>query len=154
MKRKFGDLPYHLLREMGFRRWHKWGHGSSRAVFTEHPREKFGRVGWFTNEWSRPLLLAAFQGAVDGGWYVVRSKYLMGEMATHEQRITASGKTRCDHESGGHDDRMFAEAQSYFTMHQRDVLAEREKKRYADSEVDGIEVDIGSSKMVVELTGL
>ena len=154
MKRKFGDLPYHLLREMGFRRWHKWGHGFDRAVFQEHPREKFGRVGWFTNEWSRPLLLAAFQGAVDGGWYVVRSKYLLQEMETHEQRITASGKTRSDHESGGHDDRLFAGAQSYFTMHQRDVLAERDKKRYAEPADDGIEVDIGPSHMVVELTGL
>ena len=43
MKRKFGDLPYHLLREMGFRRWHKWGHGFDRAVFTEHPRENWAR---------------------------------------------------------------------------------------------------------------
>lgn len=154
MRRKFGDLPYHLLREMGFRRWHKWGHGFDRQTFQEHPREKFGRVGWFTNEWSRPLLLTAFQGAVDGGWYVVRSKYLMSEMETHEQRTTASGKTRSDHESGGHDDRLFAAAQSYFTMHQRDVLSERDKKRYAEPDDGGIEVDIGPSKMVVELTGI
>ena len=41
-----------------------------------------------------------------------------------------SGKTRTDHESGGHNDRVFAAAMSYFTLHQWDVMAERMKKRY------------------------
>ena len=56
MRRKFGDGPYHVARMMGFRRWHEWGQGFDRKTFKEKVG-KHGRIGWFTNEWSRPLLL-------------------------------------------------------------------------------------------------
>jgi hypothetical protein len=44
-----------------------------------------------------------------------------------EQKVTDSGKTRADHEAGKHDDRVFGAAQSYFTIHQCDVMAARMK---------------------------
>lgn len=129
MKRKYGDLPYHQTKLVGFRRWHEWGWGFDRKTWQEHVKAH-GRVGWFTNEWSRPLLLSAFFGAVENGWYLVRSKWLAQEIAEMEQRVTESGKPRADHEAGKHDDRVFAAAMSYFTLHQCDVMAERMKKRY------------------------
>jgi hypothetical protein len=130
MKRKFGDLPYHLTKQLGFKRWHEWGNGFDRKTFKEKGLGKHARIGWFTNEWSRPLLLAAFQGALENKWYVVRSKWLADELEGLEQKLTDSGKTRVDHGSGEHDDRVFGGAMSYFTLHQSDVLAERSKKRY------------------------
>lgn len=150
MKRKFGDLPYHIMRNMGFRRWHEWGQGFDRKTFDERVG-KHGRIGWYTNEWSRPLLLAAFQHAVENGWYVVRSKWLKEEIENMEQRVTASGKTRVDHEVGEHDDRVFGAAQSYFTLHQNDVLVERAKVRYDRPETGKIEIEFGPvvSTMVV-----
>ena len=54
MVRKFGDLPYHLARGLGFKRWHEWGQGFDRKTFNEKVG-KHGRVGWYTNAWSRPL---------------------------------------------------------------------------------------------------
>lgn len=131
MRRKFGDGPYHVARLMGLRRWHEWGQGFDRKTF-EQKVGKHGRVGWFTNEWSRPLLLSRFQSAVENGWYVVKSKWLAEEIEKQEQKTTAGGKTRSDHEAGGHDDRIFGAAMAYFTLHQCDVMASRMQKRYAE----------------------
>ena len=131
MKRKYGDGPYHEAKLAGFRRWHEWGWGFDRKTWQEKVN-KHGRIGWFTNEWSRPLLLSRFFGAVENGWYTVRSKWLAQEIAEMEQKVTDSGKTRADHEAGKHDDRVFAAAMSYFTLHQCDVMASRMKLRYEE----------------------
>ena len=152
MKRKFGDLPYHQMRLMGFRRWHEWGQGFDRKTF-EDKVGKHGRIGWFTNEWSRPLLLSAFQYAVENGWYVVRSRLLADELKNLEQRITASGKTRVDHESGKHNDAVFAAAMAYWTNHQRDVMAIRSQKRYAAPERDGLVIEHGIPMLTTTIAG-
>jgi hypothetical protein len=153
MKRKFGDTPYHVCRLMQFRRWHEWGHGFDRKTF-EDKVGKHGRMGWFTNEWSRPMLLSAFQAAVENGWYRVRSKYLQREITEQEQRVMASGKTRVDHEQGGHDDRVFAAAMAYFTLHQHDVMAERAKKRYDEPEDEGeLIIERGPAVLTVPIDG-
>lgn len=152
MRRKFGDGPYHVARLMGFRRWHEWGQGFDRKTFDARVG-KHGRIGWFTNEWSRPLLLSRFLSAVTNGWYVVRSKWLSEELKEIEQRVTASGKTRVDHESGKHDDRIFAAAMSYWTLHQCDVMAERMKRRY-DIPIDkGITIERGPAVLTAVIEG-
>jgi hypothetical protein len=153
MKRKFGDLPYHLTRKLGFTRWHEWGQGFDRKTFKDHGLGRHARIGWFTNEWSRPLLLSAFQSAVEGDWYRIKSKWLAQELKEQEQRTTASGKTRVDHESGGHDDRIFAGAQAYWTLHQSDVLLERAKKRYDAPKDSGIIIETGPSNMSIVIPG-
>ena len=142
MKRKFGDLPYHLTRPLGFHRWHEWGQGFDRKTF-ETRVGKHGRIGWYTNEWSRPLLMSAFNFAVENGWYVIRSKWLAEELANQEQKIMPSGKTRVDHAQGEHDDRIFAAAMSYWTLHQSDVMVERAKKRYDVPQDSGIVIEHG-----------
>jgi hypothetical protein len=144
MKRKYGDGPYHEAKGAGFRRWHEWGWGFDRKTWQEHGG-KHSRIGWFTNEWSRPLLLSRFFGAVENGWYQVRSKWLAQEISGMEQKVTDSGKTRADHESGKHDDRVFAAAMSYFTLHQCDVMAERMKKRYDAPSDEGIVIEHGAA---------
>lgn len=88
-----------------------------------------------------PLLLSAFQSAVENSWYVVRSKELAEELKNLEQRITISGKTRVQHESGMHDNRVFAAAMAYFTLHQRDVMAVRAQQRYEGH---------GEEKLIIE----
>ena len=153
MKRKFGDGPYHVSRLMGFRRWHEWGHGFDRKTFKERAESKYGRIGWYTNEWSRPLLLSRFFGAVENGWFVVKSKCLAAEIAGMEQRVTDTGKTRADHEHGEHDDRVFAAAMSYFTLHQSDVMVERLKKRYETPKDSGIIIETGPSIQTIVIPG-
>ena len=152
MRRKFGDLPYHQTQLLGFRRWHEWGQGFDRKTF-EDKVGKHGRIGWFTNEWSRPMLLSAFQYAVENGWYVVRSKWLQDEMKELEQKFMASGKTRVDHASGKHDDRVFAAAMAYWTLHQRSEMMQRMKLRYEQPQKSGIIIERGPAVMTVEITG-
>lgn len=152
MKRKFGDLPYHMTRQLGFRRWHEWGGGFDRKTFDERVGKR-GRIGWFTNEWSRPLLLSAYQYAVENGWYVVKSKWLAEEMQGQEQKFMPSGKTRVDHESGGHDDRIFAAAQAYWTLHQNTVMIERAKMRYETPKNDAIIIERGPSIPTIVIPG-
>lgn len=152
MRRKFGDGPYHVMRMMGFRRWHEWGQGFDRKTFDQHVGKR-GRVGWFTNEWSRPLLLSRFFSAVENGWFVVRSKWLAQEIADMEQKVTESGKTRADHAKGEHDDRVFAAAMSYFTLHQMDVMVERSKMRYESPSDNGIIIQTGIVQTTVEIPG-
>lgn len=152
MKRKFGDLPYHMTRQLGFRRWHEWGGGFDRKIFEERVGRR-GRIGWFTNEWSRPLLLSAFQYAVENGWYVVKSKWLADEMKSQEQKFMASGKTRVDHEAGGHDDRIFGAAMAYWTLHQNDVMIERAKKRYETPKNSAIIIQTGPSVATITIPG-
>ena len=142
MKRKYGDGPYHEAKLAGFRRWHEWGSNFDVKLWKEKVG-KHGRIGWFTNEWSRPLLLSRFFGAVENGWYIVQSKWLAQEIADMEQKVTDSGKTRADHESGKHDDRVFGAAQSYFTLHQCDVMAQRMKLRYDAPTSDELVIERG-----------
>lgn len=152
MKRKFGDLPYHMTRQLGFRRWHEWGGGFDRKTFEEHVGKR-GRVGWFTNEWSRPLLLSAYQYAIENGWAEVKSKWLAKEIQDLEQKITQGGKTRVDHESGGHNDRVFADAQAYWTMNQSSVMIERAKLRYESPKDSGIVIETGPSVQTIVIPG-
>jgi hypothetical protein len=152
MKRKFGDLPYHMARQLGLKRWHEWGQGFDRKTFEEKVG-KHGRIGWYTNEWSRPLLLSAFQYAIENGWYVIKSKFLAGEIGALEQKFMPSGKTRVDHESGGHDDRVFGAAMAYWTLHQADCLVERAKSRYDPPENNKIIVDFGPASNIIEIPG-
>lgn len=152
MRRKFGDGPYHVSRQMGFTRWHEWGQGFDRKTFTEKVG-KNGRIGWYTNEWSRPLLLSRFFGAVENGWFIVRSKWLADEISDMEQKVTESGKTRADHAKGEHDDRVFAAAMSYFTLHQHDIMVERLKLRYESPSDGGILIETGPCRQTIEIPG-
>jgi hypothetical protein len=154
MKRKYGDGPFHALHKgVGFNRWHEWGQNIDRRVWREHQKGPHARMGWFTNEWSRPLLLSRFFGAVENGWYVVRSKWLAQEIAEMEQKVTDSGKTRADHAQGNHDDRVFAGAMSYLTLHQSDVMAERMKKRYEEPNGGEIIIERGPAVGVQTILG-
>ena len=141
--RKHGDLPFHQAKNAGFRRWHEWGSHFDVKVWKAHSKGESGKIGWFTNPWSRPILLASFFGAVENGWYTVRSKWLAQEITDMEQKVTDSGATRADHESGKHDDRVFAAAMSYFTLHQCEVMASRMKMRYDQSTGEDLVIEHG-----------
>ncbi len=127
-KRKYGDTCQHQLLLMGMRRHHEF---ISYDKKTLRPKAREGsRLGWFTNEWSRPMLLGCFKYAVENGWFVVNSRWLMNEIEEFEQRLTTAGKTRMDHQSGKHDDRIFGAAMSYFTNHHLDSMMAREKLKF------------------------
>lgn len=76
------------------------------------------------------MLMTRFTEAVNGGWYRPSSKWLIQELKNLE-RHEAAGRSKMEHRSGQHDDRVRAAAQSYFTAHDFDILADRSQKRYA-----------------------
>jgi hypothetical protein len=119
-----GDTCQHQLKMMGFNNMHKPRRYDGKKI-KENPGTK---EGWYSNGWSVPMLMARFQEAVNGGWYVPKSKWLIEELRTLERHETA-GKSKMEHRSGQHDDRVRAAAQSYFTAHDFDILTERAQKR-------------------------
>jgi len=121
-----GDTCQHQLKMMGFHNHHKPRRYDSKKI-KENPGTK---EGWYSNGWSVPMLMSRFQEAVNGGWYVPKSKWLIEELRTLERHETA-GKSKMEHRSGGHDDRVRAAAVSYFTAHDFDILTERAQKRSA-----------------------
>jgi hypothetical protein len=124
---------------MGMKRHHEFVTYDKKTL---KPKGREGsRLGWFTNEWSRPMLLGMFKYAIENGWYNVNSRWLLEEIEGFEQHLTTSGKSRMDHQSGKHDDRIFAAAMSYFTMHDLDVMIERAKKKYNSPVEEGYSVD-------------
>lgn len=121
-----GDTCQHQLKMMGFN-----NHHDPRRYDTKKIIEKNNyRQGFFSTAWSVSMLMGRFIEAVNGGWYRPQSKWLLEEIRTLE-RHNASGRSKMEHRSGQHDDRVRAAAMSYFTVHDMDILAERAQKKYA-----------------------
>ena len=120
-----GDTCQHQLKMMGFFNHHIPRRYDNKKIKDDSPRKE----GWYSNVWSVPMLMTRFVEAVNGGWYEPKSTWLIEEMRTLERHIT-SGKSKMEHQSDKFDDRVRAAAQSYFTVHDFDVLTERAQKRY------------------------
>lgn len=122
-----GDDCQLQLKLMGFNYHHV-----TTTYDVRNPKETRGWVeGFRTNATTRPMLTGRFVDAVVNGWYKPNSQWLINECKFWERKTLASGKTRMDHQSGKHDDRIFAAAMSYFTRHAFDVMADRSAKRYS-----------------------
>lgn len=138
-RRKYGDSCYHALKLHGFRNHHhfrEYDKKTLRPMPSANARE-----GWWTNEWSRPLLLGTYKHAVENGWAEVNSRWSLAEIEALEQIISAAGKIKQDHRSGEHDDRIFADAMAYFTFHDSDIMAERSKSKYNRNSDEGYDID-------------
>ncbi len=121
-----GDTCQHQLKMMGFNNHHKPRRYDSKKIKDDAGKKE----GWYSSVWSVPMLMDRFREAVNGGWYIPRSKWLIEELRTLE-RHEGAGKSKMEHRSGQHDDRVRAAAQSYFTAHDMDILTERAQKRSA-----------------------
>jgi hypothetical protein len=72
-----------------------------------------------------------FVGAVNGGWYVPSSKWLIEELKTLERHTVDGGRDKMTHQKNKHDDRIRAAAQSFLNMHTYDDLSMRAQRRYS-----------------------
>lgn len=121
-----GDDCQLQLKLMGFNFQHVMVRYDNKKV-----GERYGsKEGWYSSAWSVPFLMNRFIDAVNGGWYKPNSKYLITELKDLERKITTGGKTKMEHQSGKHDDRVRAAAHSYITRHHLDALQERSTKTY------------------------
>jgi len=122
-----GDTCQHQLKLMGFHYHHKPRRYDSKKIKDDSGKKE----GWFSNVWSVPILMTRFTEAVNGGWYRPSSRWLIEELKTLERHEAAGRASKMVHRSGYHDDRVRAAAQSYFTVHDMDVLADRAQRRYS-----------------------
>jgi len=122
-----GDTCQHQLKLMGFH----WHHVPRRYDSKKIKDDSGKKQGWYSNVWSVPILMTRFTEAVNGGWYRPASKWLIEELKTLERHAAAGRISKMEHRSGQHDDRVRAAAQSFFTAHDFDILADRAQKRYA-----------------------
>lgn len=120
-----GDTCQNQLKLMGFNHHHKPRRYDSKKVKDNSTTKE----GWYSTGWSVPILMTRFIEAVNNGWYKPASKWLIEEMRNLERHITTGGKTKMEHRSGQHDDRVRAAAQAFFTVHDLDDLAERAQQR-------------------------
>jgi hypothetical protein len=143
-----GDDCQLQLKLMGF----NFHHIDTRYDNRELKESKGTRQGWYSNAWSVPLLVNRFVDAINNGWYLANSPFLIRELSSLERKVSNAGKSKMEHQSGKFDDRFRAAAQSYFTRHAFDVLAERAQKRYAPPMSKKPELDLSwchSSEMSV-----
>lgn len=127
--RKPGDICQLQMKQMGWPNYRV--HSFVRYDGKKVQKSKATKKGWYTNSWSRPLLLSLYIAAVENGWYKVNSKFLREECDNFEARYTDSGLTKFEHAQGKNDDRLFASAIAYFIAHDLQLMIDRSKKKYA-----------------------
>jgi hypothetical protein len=121
-----GDTCQNQLKIMGF----NWHHTPGRLDGKKVKDENKHREGWYSNKVTVPILMDRFIEAVNGGWYVPYSKWLIEELKTLERHTKDGGRDVMTHQKNKHDDRIRAAAQSYLNCHTYDDLSARSQKRY------------------------
>lgn len=138
-----GDDCQLQLKLMGFTHHHIDTSYDGKVV----KENKGTKEGWYTRPYSRPLLLNRFIDAVQNGWYKPNSPFLIQELGSLERKIAKTGKTRMEHQSGKHDDRVMSAAMSYFTYHALDVMAARSQMRYTPPVTKRPQLDFSHASM-------
>ena len=121
-----GDTCQNQLKIMGF----NWHHTPGRLDGKKIKDENRHREGWYSNKTTVPILMDRFVEAVNGGWYVPYSKWLIEELKTLERHMKDGGRDVMTHAKNKHDDRIRAAAQSYLNLHTYDDLSARSQRRY------------------------
>ena len=137
-----GDDCQLQLKLMGFSYHHKDRRYDNKKLIDNSGKKE----GIYMHGWFRPMLMARFTEAINGGWYKPQSPYLIAELKDLERKTSKTGKSRLEHQSGKHDDRVMAAAHSYWTRHELDVMAERSQLRYTPPSDKPPEIDYGWSR--------
>lgn len=122
-----GDTVYKDMLKMGYARFHRMTRYDSAPK--KMRKVKSSKIGWFTYNWSRPILLDTFVVAVQNGWYVVNSPWTIWEMQHWETHLTGGGKEKKVHSEDSTDDGIFANALAFFCPNDLRSLTERTKKK-------------------------
>jgi len=122
-----GDTCQNQLKIMGFSHHATPGRLDGKKIKDENRH----REGWYSNKTTVPILMDRFVEAVNGGWYVPASKWLIEELKTLERHTKDGGRDVMTHQKNKHDDRVRAAAMSYLNLHTYDDLAARAQRRYA-----------------------
>lgn len=138
-RRKPGDECQHQLKIMGFYNHHRMIMYDGRGM---PDPSKGTKEGFFTNVWSRPMMLNKFLDAVNTGWIKPNCPILIRQLKD-QVRIETGGMSRIDHPAGKHNDNVFASGMAYFTAHDMDNTASRQTQRYMAQEEKNATVNLG-----------
>jgi hypothetical protein len=129
--RKPGDDCQLALKIMGFLDHHLMIRydGAGNIVETKSHKE-----GFYTSKWSRPMLLGKFVSAVTGGWFKPNCPILIRQLSTFVRK-EKSGISEMTHETGQHDDNIFAAALAWFRAHHLDDESKRLALKYQSKSI-------------------
>jgi hypothetical protein len=88
-RERYGDDCQFQLKLMGFIYQHQWQQYDTKDM---RPVSGSKKIGWFSNVWSRPMLLNRFQESINGGWLKVNSPMAIRQLSTWVRKISSSGK--------------------------------------------------------------
>ena len=134
---KPGDDCQLQLKLMGF----TWQHRMVRYDSKKVKENEGHKEGWFSNTWSVPFMTHRFVDAINNGWYLPRSPFLIRELGDYERKLSLTGKTKLEHQAGKHDDRIRAAAMPYISRHHLEVLQSRSHKQYTVITGEHLDID-------------
>jgi hypothetical protein len=109
-----GETTQLQMKKVGYWNFHRW------ERYDNHRRLIQNKIGWFTNAWSRPILIDHINNAIWDRQIVLNSPWLInGDLKTLEKDIDAASARAA---RGEHDDRYIALAIAFVCEHIWDVL--------------------------------
>ena len=96
------------MRKHGWNNFHRWQRYDSKNL----DPSKAQKFGWYTNVWSRDLLLDMLQSALNDNWIEIASPFFVQEMDAFED---SGGKMEAQY--GAHDDRLMALGMVLISLH-------------------------------------
>lgn len=136
-----GDACQIQMAAHGYKRFYKFSRLDGKNPKKDKKHSK--KMGWYTFDWSRTFMLGMFKNAVENHWLKLNSPFLLRqEIPAFQIDQAAGGKTRFDHESGKHDDRIFAMAIAYIIFNDTESMSKRVEHKFLG---DAKEVEINFS---------
>lgn len=105
-----GENTQHELRKMGWRNFHRWVRYDAKII--NHANAS--RIGWYTNVWSRAMLMDYLIKAIKDDILCINSPWLVDEMADLE-RNPEQQSLKAAH--GAHDDLIMSIGIVWFSLH-------------------------------------
>lgn len=116
-----GEVVQVEMRKRGWNQFHQWMRydGKNLDPSTAH------KLGWFTNSWSRDIMMDMLLSALNDEWMEVNSPYFVQEM-TALSRDEGEQSFRADY--GGHDDRIMGVGMPLVSLHILEMKSFRSRR--------------------------
>ncbi len=105
-----GESTQFELRKRGWGNFHQWMRYDAKRL----RQSAAHKIGWFTTEWSREMMMDYLVKMLRDGWIDIFSPWFINEMADLEREM---GKQKLRAAHGGHDDRIMALGIVLFSLH-------------------------------------
>jgi hypothetical protein len=130
-----GDACQIQMAAHGYKRFYKFSRLDGKNPKADKKKSK--RLGWYTYDWSRTFMLGMFKNAVENHWLKLNSPFLLrNEIPAFQIEQASGGKTKMEHESGKHDDRIFAMAIAYIIFNDTESMSKRVEHKFVGDTVE------------------